>query len=151
MRKKFMTAATGLATSAFLWSVAVSVRAQGLIDDTGLGITAKESGVPTQTNLSQMIGRVIGGLAALMGSLFLGLIIYGGFLYMTAQGNDEKIKRAKNVITGSIIGIIIIFSAYTLVGFVISNIVSPAVSDAPAASGEEDPCSVPGTDNPYCD
>lgn len=136
-RKKITIA--GLATTAFLWSVAVTARAQGLIDETGLGTTAVASGVPTKTNLAQMIGRVIGGLTALMGSVFLALIIYGGFLYMTAQGNDEKIKKAKNVITGSIVGIIIIFSAYTIVGFVITNIVTPAVSDAPASGGGDLP------------
>lgn len=144
-RRKFTTAAAGLVSSALLWSFGFAARAASLIEDTGLGSTARESGVPTKTNLAGMIGRVIGGLATIMGSLFLALIIYGGFLYMTAQGNDEKIKKAKSVITGSIIGIIIIFSAYALVGFVINNIVTPAVTDAPAsAGGDAKPCDLPG-------
>ena len=49
-------------------------------------------------------------------------LIYGGYLWMTARGNEETLEKAKKIIRGSIIGIIIVFSAYAITYFVISRL-----------------------------
>jgi len=61
--------------------------------------------------------NVIGGVAALIAVLF---IIYGGFLYITSAGDDEKVKQAQGTITGSVIGLAIVFLARLIIGFVLS-------------------------------
>ena len=57
---------------------------------------------------------------------FLGLIsvimiIWGGFTWMTAAGNEEKIKKAKEVLKAAIIGLIVILLSYSIVAFIFSQ------------------------------
>jgi len=74
---------------------------------------------PLQTIISKVINAVLG----LLGVIFLVLIIYAGFLWMTAAGNDDQVTKAKNILTRSIIGVIIIVAAYAISYFVLSNII----------------------------
>jgi hypothetical protein len=91
--------------------------------DTGLSKTAGTAGL-TSGNLPQIIGRFIGALLGLVGSIFVVLIIWAGVNWMTAQGNDEKIKKAKATITGAVIGLVIIFASYAIVNTVVSALTS---------------------------
>jgi len=50
------------------------------------------------------------------------LIIYAGFLWMTAGGNPEQVDKAKQWLTNAIIGLAIILAAYAISGFVIDNL-----------------------------
>ena len=132
MSSTFRKITASLATAAIAISclfTAMPVAAQDLLKDSGLEFTANASGIPRpEGGLGTIMGRVIGGVITIMGSVFLALIVYGGFLWMTAQGNEEKVKKAKQVISGSIIGIVIIFASYTIVGYVIDYIVTPTVN-----------------------
>lgn len=51
-------------------------------------------------------------------------IIYSGFLFVTAQGNPEKLKKAKNSLLYSIIGAVLLLGA-----FVIANAIGKTVED----------------------
>jgi hypothetical protein len=53
----------------------------------------------------------------LIGIVFLVLMLYAGFLWMTAGGNEESVAKAKNIIKASIIGLAIIFAAYSITYF----------------------------------
>ena len=60
---------------------------------------------------------------------FLGLIVvvgilYGGFVYMTAGGNEEKTGKGKTIMAAGIIGLVIVFSAYAIAAFVIGQLIS---------------------------
>lgn len=55
------------------------------------------------------------------------VIIYGGYVYMTAQGNDEQSKKGRNILTWSVIGLIIVLVAVLLVNVVINLIVENKV------------------------
>lgn len=51
---------------------------------------------------------------------FLGLvatafIIYGGFLYVTSQGEDQKVETAKKIITYAAIGIVVVLISFALI------------------------------------
>lgn len=48
------------------------------------------------------------------GVALVAIIVYGGYLWLTAAGNDEQIKKAKDVIKSAIIGIVIILSGYAV-------------------------------------
>ena len=56
-------------------------------------------------------------LLTLLGTLFVCLIVYAGFLWMTAGGSEEKAEKAKKLIYQSVIGLIIIFAAYSITIF----------------------------------
>ena len=69
------------------------------------------------------IGYVIRGILGVVGSLALALFIYGGFLWMTAAGNTEQVAKGKSTLLWATIGLIIIFSSYALVRFVIYEVI----------------------------
>ena len=95
--------------------------------DTTLGLSngnvGASTGLGTQ-DVRQTIGKIINVALSLLGVIVLVIIIYGGFLWMTAGGNDEKVGEAKKWIFGGIIGLVIILSAYAIATFVISNLVN---------------------------
>jgi len=61
--------------------------------------------------------ELIGGII----SYLMGLV-YGGILYMTSGGSEERVKQAKNVITYAIIGLVVAILSYILVNTVIQAI-----------------------------
>ncbi len=95
--------------------------------DSSLGLVngnvASATGLGSQ-DVRQTIGKIINVALSLLGIIVLVIIIYGGFLWMTAGGNDEKVGEAKKWIFGGIIGLVIILSAYAIASFVISNLVT---------------------------
>ena len=66
------------------------------------------------------IGNIIGVILGLLGVVMVGLIIYAGFLWMTAEGDKEKIHQGKEHLKNAIIGAILIMSAWTITAFVIN-------------------------------
>ena len=74
--------------------------------------------------LPLVIGRIIRTILGLLGIIFLVLMVYAGFLWMTARGESDPVDKAKDIIRQSIIGIIIIFLAYALTGFIINAVVN---------------------------
>ena len=85
------------------------------------------SGQATSTGSSDLptiIGRIISALLSILGIIFIILIIYAGFLYMTAGGDDDKVKKAKELMIQGVIGMVIIVSAYAISSFVINMLVT---------------------------
>lgn len=50
--------------------------------------------------------------------VFLAMILYGGFSYLTAGGSDEKIATAKKILTYAVIGFVIILLAPAIIGII---------------------------------
>lgn len=101
------------------------VLAQGFIDKVGGGVNSAAAPAgfqPGGPTLPVIIGNVIGALLSLVGVILLVLLIYAGFLYMTAGGNTEQVKKAQQMIRNSIVGIIIIAASYALSSFVLQSI-----------------------------
>ena len=87
------------------------------------------------TNLTAtvFIGNLIRTLIAATGILFLVITVYAGILYMTAMGDDSKIKKAKGMLTSSVIGIVIVVGAYALTSYVVtalSQATAPTATDS---------------------
>ena len=116
---------SAIGTSAGLLLLPLVTKAGTL--DTSLGLSAgnvgSATGLGTQ-DVRQTIGRIINVALSLLGIIVLVIIIYGGFLWMTAGGNDDRVAEAKKWIFGGIIGLVIILSAYAIASFVISNLVT---------------------------
>lgn len=74
----------------------------------------------TEGAIGDIVGKVINAFLAIVGIIFLSYMIYGGYLWMTAGGNDEKVTKAKVMIRNSIIGIIIVVGAYAITYFVLT-------------------------------
>ena|SRR3989338_8993459 len=74
------------------------------------------------TTLMEVIGVVIGIGLGLIGVVFLVLMIYAGYNWMTAQGEEEKVNKAKDTIARAVIGIIIVVGSYAIWRFVFSRL-----------------------------
>lgn len=81
-----------------------------------------------------IIGQIILALLGFVGLIFLILTIYAGFLWMTAGGNDDKVKKSKQIIVSAVIGMIIIFSSYALASFFLQQVTTTVVPSTPGAT-----------------
>ncbi|MFA6410019.1 MAG: hypothetical protein WCW26_00375 [Candidatus Buchananbacteria bacterium] len=68
------------------------------------------SGKPTKEFAVAFIGY-INGMLGLMGLLFMVFMIFAGYIWMTARGREEKVKRAQTLIIEAVIGLAIVISA----------------------------------------
>lgn len=78
------------------------------------------TGLGGSNNLGVLVGRLINSALGLLGIVLVVIVIYAGFLWMTAQGNDEKVKQAKKMITNAVVGLVLIFAAYAITTFVVN-------------------------------
>lgn len=85
----------------------------------GSGYDAADS---SDTALSVRIGQIISIAMTLVGTIFLALTVYAGFLWMTAQGNEENVTKATNILKMAVTGLIIVLAAYGITYFVVSNV-----------------------------
>ena len=69
-----------------------------------------------------VIANVINTVFGIVGSLALLMFIYGGLTWMTSAGNKDSVDKGKNIIKWAAIGLVIIFSSYALVRFLITGV-----------------------------
>ncbi|MFA7286047.1 MAG: pilin [Patescibacteria group bacterium] len=69
-----------------------------------------------------IVANIIQIALSLVGIIFVILMIYAGYLWMTARGNEEQATKARELIIQSVIGATIIFLAYFITAFVVQRI-----------------------------
>lgn len=89
-----------------------------------VGLQAAEEVGLSGSDPRLIVARVIQVALGFLGTLALGLLLYAGFLWMTSAGNEEQVGSAKNILRNGLIGLIIILSAFGIVSFVISRLIS---------------------------
>lgn len=73
----------------------------------------------SKTDPADIVSLVIKGVLSILGVIFLILMIYAGYLWMTAAGDQEKVSKSKNLIRAAIIGLCIVIGAYVISYFVL--------------------------------
>lgn len=96
-----------------LW-LPMAAHAQYGLDETANHAGLTESGA-TQRDLPTIIGQAVNYLFGIIGVVFLTYTLVGGYLWMTAGGNEEKVGKAKSFIINGINGMLVIFLSYALV------------------------------------
>ncbi len=86
-----------------------------------INIVAESAGI-SSTDLPTIIGRIIYVLLGLVGIVLLIMILYAGFLWMTAAGDAKQVQEAKDRIQRAIIGMLIIASAFAITRFIMSQL-----------------------------
>ncbi|PJE76387.1 hypothetical protein COV05_04835 [Candidatus Uhrbacteria bacterium CG10_big_fil_rev_8_21_14_0_10_48_16] len=89
---------------------------------------AGEGTYSTDLTVTVFIGNMIRTLLAATGIIFLVITVYAGILYMTAAGEPDKVKKAKSMLTSSVIGLVIIVGAYAISTYVINAIATAATT-----------------------
>lgn len=71
-----------------------------------------------------IIAAVINVLLGFLGIIAVILILFGGFKWMTAAGNEDKVAEAKKLMAAGVIGLIIILAAFALATFILNNLIN---------------------------
>ncbi|MFA6553766.1 MAG: hypothetical protein WCT27_05045 [Patescibacteria group bacterium] len=111
MNKKILIAVASLAV------VALPFVASAVTVDAGLGSTL---GLGT-ADLESTVIKIIQWVLGFLGLIAVVIILYGGFVWMTAAGNEEKVSTAKKIIGAAVVGMIVILLAWAIVTFVINQ------------------------------
>jgi len=77
----------------------------------------------SKVSLPEMIVKVVNFSLGLVAALALAMIVYGGFLYITAHGETQQVEKAKTVIIYAVIGIVVIGLAAAVINFVVGAVV----------------------------
>jgi len=76
-----------------------------------------------KTELPVFVMQIVNYALVLVGVLALGMLVYGGFMYITAQGDGKRVEQAKNIIIYAIIGSVVSGVAAAVVNFVVRGVV----------------------------
>ncbi|MEK7607266.1 MAG: hypothetical protein AAB444_03675 [Patescibacteria group bacterium] len=109
-----------------LLTTAYALHALPVLAAFGLEDTGKAAGLisdPTKApNPQTLIGIYIGYGLSFIGVLFFLLMLYGGYMWMTARGSGEKVEKAKDIIISAVLGIAVIFLSYVVTNFVMTQL-----------------------------
>lgn len=81
------------------------------------------SGLGTK-DVRETIASVINVFMGLLGTVAIVIILIGGFQWMVAGGNEEKVDKAKKMLGAGVIGLAIILAAYSITQFVINSLIN---------------------------
>lgn len=108
--------------SLFLTAGAQTNGANSVLLEEQEGISEIQAVFGSQTDVRVSAVRIINIVLSILGILFLALIIMAGFKYMTAAGNEDKVKQAIKQISQAVIGLIIVLASWGISYFIISRI-----------------------------
>ncbi|XOU93979.1 MAG: Ig-like domain-containing protein [Candidatus Kerfeldbacteria bacterium] len=104
----FILIAGGLLVASQVYAVTV---------DPNIGTTLSLGTADLESTIINIIQWALGflGLVAVI------MMIYGGFIWMTAAGNEDKIAKAKKIITQAAIGLVIVLLSWAIVSFIVDT------------------------------
>jgi hypothetical protein len=90
--------------------------ALGFTRDVASGAGVEES------SLAGVVGNVIRIALSVVGLLFFILIFYGGYIWMTARGEEAQVNKGKKSVIAAIIGLVIVLLSYAITN-ILGNII----------------------------
>jgi hypothetical protein len=84
-------------------------------------IDPSKSGLP-QPNTNTALQTVLTDFFIVIGAIAFLVVVISGLQYITARGNPEKVTQAKNMLTYSIVGLVIASLAASIVRIVTDRI-----------------------------
>jgi hypothetical protein len=120
MFQRFLATGFTFLTLLGLTALPVSAQVTGKITE-GLNAAAGPY-AGSSPDLPTVVGKVIGVALTLVGVLLLVYLIYAGFLWMTAGGDSKRVQEAKDIIKNTLIGLVIVTSAYAISTYVLTQL-----------------------------
>jgi len=84
---------------------------------------AAGTGLNNSQDIRVIIANITRVIIGFLGIIAVGLIIYAGWLWMTSEGNEEKVEQAKKLLINAVIGLIIILSAFAIASFILNRLI----------------------------
>ena len=112
-----------------------SADAQTIISDNLVEKVTDTTDLSNDTSPVQTASIIIGAFLNALGLISVGIILFAGFKWMTAQGNQSQVEDAQKTLRYAIIGLVIILGSYGIALFVFDQIES-ATSFAGASPAE---------------
>jgi hypothetical protein len=115
-------------------TIALAANTAGVQFKNSLHDTGKAAGYSAiapkeaEAKLTLTVTKIISEVLSFLGVIFLILMIYGGYVWMKARGNEADVKRARDIIIDALIGLIIVAAAYAISYFVISALQTGALA-----------------------
>ena len=97
-----------------------------------------------------MITQIINIALSILGIIAVGIVIYGGFVWMMSEGNEEKVTKAKNILKSGLIGLAIILSAWGIASFVLQRLGDATGIGSGGDSSGNGTIIIPGTSGAPC-
>lgn len=113
-----------ISLSLFSFFVATRVFAQQVGADDAFGLEAAQGVGLGTADLQELIASIIRGFLGFLGLIAVGIMLYGGFLWMTSNGDDTKIQKARKLLINASIGLVIVLLSYAIASFIINAIVT---------------------------
>lgn len=114
-----------IAVCLFIAAIAVFLLSNSVLaaagPDVGLNYPAG-TGLSNSQDIRIIIAKIIRVIIGFLGVIALGLIMYAGWLWMTSEGNEEKIEQAKKLLTNAVIGLIIILASFAIASFILNSL-----------------------------
>ena len=83
------------------------------------------AGFDTDSTVDSVTGTVIEVGFALVGFVFFILMVYGGYIWLTAYGAEDRITKAKSIIIKASIGLAVILVSYFVSSLLIDRLLFP--------------------------
>jgi len=106
------------------------------ISDAGgfLDTTVEQTGIEKR-DVNQTVGVVIKMVLGIVGSAFFILMVYAGFVWLTARGNEERVEKARKTIIAAVIGLVITVGAYAATSLIVGRLSAPATTPSSVGGG----------------
>jgi hypothetical protein len=75
-----------------------------------------------ETDPRTMAAQIINVILTLLGIVAVVIVLLGGFKWMTAAGNEDKVSEAKKLLGAGVIGLVIILAAWGIANFVLEQL-----------------------------
>ena len=85
-------------------------------------VNAGLGGVLSDDDPREMVGRIINVALGFLGVIAVVIILMGGFKWMTAGGNEDKVAESKKLLGAGVIGLAIVLAAWSVATFIIGSI-----------------------------
>jgi len=107
-----------LANVSLVYGAGIIPEANGKSCDAGSATYCGNYEVNDFVRLGISVSRWVLGI---VGSLSLVMFIYGGIMFLISAGSADSVSKAKKIIIAAVIGLIIVFSSYLIIQFVLRS------------------------------
>ena len=91
-------------------------------DDNTVIILGKTINTDSLDGFVKIAIAIAAWILGITGSLALLFFIYGGFMFLISAGSSERVQKAKQIIIGAVVGVVIVLTSFLIINFVLTSL-----------------------------